>query len=327
MAILVTGGAGFIGSHVCEWLLDRKDSVICIDNFNDYYNPKIKEKNIKGCLSNTNFKVYRTDIRDFEKLENVFLENNIKKIVHMAARAGVRASLMNPKLYFDVNVNGTKNLLDLAVKYNIKNFVFGSSSSVYGTNKKIPFSESDETNNQISPYGKSKKEAEILCKKYHEKSKLNITCLRLFTVYGPRTRPDMALYKFVDKISKDEPISIYTDKEDFEKGEMARDFTFIKDIVDGIVLALDKVRGFEIFNLGKGQPIKLNEFISIIESCLGKKAIKKFVGRQEGDVPITYADISKAKKMLRYNPTSNIKEGIKEFVDWFRRMENEDSFC
>lgn len=319
---LVTGGAGFIGSHLCERLLENKENLVfCIDNFNDYYNPKIKEKNIESFLSNPNFKLFREDITDKEKMEEIISSHHFDKIIHLAARAGVRASLEVPELYYEVNVTGTKNLLDLAVKYKIKKFIFASSSSVYGINKKIPFSENDEINNQVSPYAKTKKQGEIICKEYHDKYGINITALRFFTVYGPKGRPDMAPYKFIDLVSNDMPIQIYLSEEEFNRGKMARDFTFVKDIIDGIILAVEKNFEFEIFNLGRGNPVKLNEFISIVEKFLNKKAKKEFINRQKGDVPITYADISKAKKMLGYEPKVSFEEGIEQTVNWFQKKE------
>ena len=316
MNILVTGGAGFIGSHVCDKLLESCYSIICIDDFNNYYNPQIKENNIKKCLKNPNFKLYRLDIRNFEKLENIFKENKIDKIVHLAARAGVRASLENPELYFDVNVNGTKNLLELAVKYKIKNFIFASSSSVYGVNKKIPFSEDDNVDNQISPYAKSKRKTELLCKQYHEKNNLSITCLRFFTVYGPRGRPDMAPYKFTKLISNNEEIKMYGD------GTSKRDYTYILDITDGIISALDKDFAFEIINLGDSNTVELKHFIRLIEENVGRKAKIKQLPMQKGDVPVTYADISKAKRLLGYEPKVKIEEGMKRFVEWYKKYGN-----
>ena len=316
--ILVTGGAGFIGSHVCERILGKGDNVVCVDDLNDYYNPDAKESNIKGFLTNEKFKFYRVDIRDFKKLENIFNENKIDKVIHLAARAGVRASLKNPELYFDVNVNGTENLLKLAVKYGIKNFVFGSSSSIYGTNKKIPFSEEDDVNKQISPYAESKKKAEVLCRQYHDKFNMNITCLRFFTVYGPRGRPDMAVYKFTKLISEEKEIELYGSV------ESKRDYTYISDIVEGVMSALEKGLGFEIINLGNSTPVKLKELVEAIEKQAGKKAKIKMKEKQPGDVLITFADINKAKRLLNYRPKVGIKEGIRKFIEWYNKNKK---FC
>ena len=314
MNILVTGGAGFIGSHICDALLDRGDCVVCVDNFDSYYDPAIKEKNIKQCLLNSNFELYKVDVRDFEKLGKIFEKEKIDKIVHLAAKAGVRASFENQKEYFDVNVNGTKNLLELAVRHKIKNFVFGSSSSVYGVNKKVPFSEDDKADNQISPYAESKRKAELLCKDFHDKNHLNVTCLRFFTVYGPRGRPDMAPYKFTKIISDGKEIEMYGD------GTTKRDYTYIKDIINGVVSALDKDFGFEIINLGDSNTVELTYFIKLIEKNVGKKAKIKKMPMQKGDVPVTYADITKARRLLGYEPKVKIEEGIKLFVDWFKRQ-------
>ena len=312
MEVLVTGGAGFIGSHLCENLLNKGFSVICVDDFNDYYNPKIKEENIKPFLKNTNFVLKKLDIRQKDKLEEIFKNNKIKKIAHLAARAGVRASMKNPELYFDVNVNGTKNLLDLAVKYKIENFVFGSSSSVYGANKKVPFSENDNVDKQICPYAESKRKAELLCNDYNKNYGLKVTCLRFFTVYGPRGRPDMAPYKFVNSILNEKEITMFGD------GTSKRDYTYVADIVDGIISALDKNLDFEIINLGDSNPIDLKRFIRIIEQETGKKAKIIQAEMQEGDISVTYADISKAKKLLNYKPKVKIEQGIRNLVNWFK---------
>jgi len=309
--ILVTGCAGFIGSHLTEKLLSEGYSVIGIDNFNDYYNPKIKEKNISLFKDNSCFTLVRADITDWKAMETVFSENKIEKIVHLAARAGVRASFENPKLYRDVNISGTLNLLDLSVKYGVKQFVFASSSSVYGLNKP-PFSEEQAITNVLSPYAETKKEAEFLCRDCALNNPLSVTCLRFFTVYGPRGRPDMAVFKFTDRIEHSEPI------EKYGKGDMKRDFTFIGDIVQGVVLVLEKEFDFEIINLGNNSPVELNKLIRTIEEKLGKtaKIIEKPV--PVGDVPITFADISKAKRLLGWAPSTDIDEGIEKFIEWFK---------
>jgi len=317
---LVTGGAGFIGSHVAEELLNNGNYVVSVDNFDDYYDPEIKKRNIEKLKGYFRFSSKKIDIRDSSSMDEIFSKNKIDRVIHLAAKAGVRASLKNPKLYYDVNVNGTKGLLELASKHNIKDFVFASSSSVYGKNKKMPFCEIDKIKKQISPYAKTKKEAEILCKEISSMDEMNISCLRFFTVYGPRGRPDMAPYKFVDLISKDKKIDIYVSKKEFENGKMARDFTYIDDIVNGILLSVEKNEGFNIFNLGMGKPVKLNEFISIIEKTLNKKAKKKFIGRQKGDVLETYANISKAENLLGYDPKIPIEQGIERLVNWYKEV-------
>lgn len=317
--ILVTGGAGFIGSHVCDALLKRGYKVICIDNLNSYYSQKIKISNIIHNLNNPNFTFLVKNIAYKEKVEEIFNNYYIDKIIHLAARAGVRPSIERPDLYQESNVQGTINLLETAKKHNIKDFVFASSSSVYGENHKIPFNEEDPVDNPISPYAASKRACELFCYTYHKLFDMNIFCLRYFTVYGPRGRPDMAPYKFVEAIENNLPINIYMNEDEFERGEMARDFTYINDIVEGTLSALDNCKGFEIINLGNGNPVKLNEFIKIIEELLGKKAIKNFVGKQKGDVPITYADILKARKLLNYYPKTSLRQGLKSFIDWYKK--------
>lgn len=320
--ILITGGAGFIGSHVCEELLKTKNNttIIIVDNFNNYYNPKIKRNNVKVLERHrdTNIKthnnilnVYEGDISDLNFLKNIFESNDITKIIHLAAQAGVRYSLKNPFVYEKSNINGTLNLLELAKDYDVKTFIFGSSSSVYGNDTKAPFKEDNIQDKPISFYAATKRSGELMCYSYHHLYKLNITCLRFFTVYGERGRPDMAPFIFVDKINKGEEISMFGD------GSTMRDYTYVKDIVSGIISALNKSLSFEIINLGNGNPIKLNDFISTIENILGKKAIIKQLPIPSGDVNLTYADIDKAKKLLNYNPETNIKEGMKRFVDWY----------
>ncbi len=307
---MVTGGAGFIGSHVCDALLGKGVKVICVDNFNDYYDPELKERNISEASNNDDFTLCRVDITDSDAIREVFSDHRPDKVIHLAARAGVRASFEDPELYRKVNVDGTKNLLELSKEFNVKNFVFGSSSSVYGTNEKIPFSEDDLIDNAISPYAETKKEAESLCKEYADSSDLKITCLRLFTVYGPRGRVDMAPYKFTKNILNGEPIEMYGD------GTTKRDYTYVMDIVDGILSASEREGDFEIINLGDSNPIELKEFIAVIEKETGKKAIINNVPMQRGDVPMTYADISKAKELLGYEPKVNIEQGIKLLVEW-----------
>ncbi len=322
MNILVTGGAGFIGSHLCERLLAMGEMVIALDNISGSPIGESKRKNISGCMGDKNFRLHDEDIRDAGKMDFIFYKEKPDIVVHLGARAGVRESLLHPEQYIKTNIDGTKNLLELAVKYKVKNFIFASSSSVYGTNSKVPFSESDPLENVVSPYAQTKKDGEILCKEYHDKHMLNVICLRFFTVYGPRGRIDMAPYKFVDSVSRGEPIEVYMDEKEFETGNMARDFTYVSDIVEGIVLCLDKKFGFATFNLGRGEPVRLNEFIATIEKHLGKKAVKKFVGRQKGDVPITFADTTKARKYLGYEPKVSLDEGLKLFVDWYNENTN-----
>lgn len=312
--ILVTGGAGFIGSHLCEKLLELGYRVVCIDNFDDYYELKRKEKNLGVCLKERGFRLYRADIRDFHKIEEIFEKEGVSRVAHLAAKAGVRASLKNPELYGDVNIHGTANLLELSRKFKIKNFVFSSSSSVYGTNKKVPFSEDDETENIASPYAETKRAAERFCEQYHRMYKMNITCLRYFTVYGPRGRPDMAPYKFTKLISDGEELPVYGD------GTSKRDYTYVTDVVDGTIRALNRNLGFEIINLGNSKTVELRHLISLIERSLGKKARIRQLPSQPGDVPITYANIKKAKRLLGWEPKVNIEEGIKKLVEWYNEQ-------
>lgn len=317
MKILVTGGAGFIGSHCCDALLSRGDKVICLDTFNDYYDPKTKENNIEHNLDNENFSVQRIDIRDKEKLHNLFSVESksepIKKIIHLAARAGVRPSIDDPFLYEDVNIKGTLNLLDIAREFKIDNFVMASSSSVYGINKKVPFSESDFVDNPVSPYAATKKACELFAHTYHHLYGLNISCMRFFTVYGPRGRPDMAPFLFTKWIDEGNPITRFGD------GSSKRDYTFIDDIVKGVIAALDANHSFEVFNIGNSDTVELSRLISTIENILGKKAEIIEKPMPSGDVPMTFADISKAEKLLKYKPTTSIEEGMKKFIDWYKQ--------
>lgn len=309
--IMVTGAAGFIGSHVCEALIKEKKQVIGIDNFNDYYSPKIKESNIEVLKQHNSFTLYKEDIKNIDSLKKIFKDNKIEKIIHLAARVGVRPSISMPDIYIKDNIQGTLNMLESAKENGIKNFVFGSSSSVYGSNKKIPFSEDDEVNKQISPYGFTKRSCELLCNTYCNLYGINIACLRFFTVYGPRGRPDMAIYKFTKMINEGKEIEVYGN------GTSSRDYTYVSDIVRGILLALGKNKGFDIINLGDNSPVMLKDVISSIEKNLGKKAKIKMVEKQRGDMEVTYADISKAKNLLQWSPKINFDEGIKNFTEWF----------
>jgi UDP-glucuronate 4-epimerase len=310
---MVTGCAGFIGSHVTEHLLEKNENIIGVDNFNDFYDPKIKKRNIMPSMNNPRFRLVNGDIRDTEKLGKIFKDFEIETVVHLAACAGVGHSFKNPELYYDVNVNGTRGVLDLAARYKVKNFIFASSSSVYGINKKVPFSEEDETNNQISPYAKTKKAGEKLCQEFHETSGLNITCLRFFTVYGPRGRPDMAPFKFTKLISEGKEIEMFGD------GSSSRDYTFVEDIAQGIIAAVYRNLGLEIINLGNERPIELRQLIKLIEQNVGKKAKIRQLPTQKGDVPLTHADISKARHLLGYIPRVSFEEGIKRTVEWYKK--------
>lgn len=309
--ILVTGGAGFIGSNLCERLLREGHKVINLDNFNSYYNPAIKEKNIENALKNENYKLYRGDILDKETLDIIFEENSINIIVHLAAMAGVRNSLKNPMEYVDIDIKGTVNLLDISAKKGIEKFIFASSSSVYGVNSKIPFAEDDSVDLQVSPYATAKRAGELFCSTYSRLYNINCACLRFFTVYGPRQRPEMAIHKFVNNIIKEKPIDMYGD------GSSIRDYTYIDDIVEGIIGVIKTKFEFEIFNLGNNETISLLGLIETIEEIVGKKAIINNMGMQKGDVPVTYADINKSKEMIGYNPKVKIHEGIDIFHKWF----------
>lgn len=307
--VLVTGGAGFIGSHLCEKLLARGDDVVCIDDLNDYYNPAFKCENILELKKKKTFTFYKADIR--APLDQIFATHNFELVIHLAARAGVRASIENPKLYAEVNVGGTTNLLECSRKFGVKRFIFASSSSVYGKNSHLPFSEKEPLNEPASPYAATKLSAELMCRTYHNLYGLSIACLRLFTVYGPRGRPDMAPYKFTEKILKEATIEIYGD------GTSKRDYTFIDDIISGILAATEKRFAFEIINLGNNKPVELNQFVSLIEKLVGKKAIIQKLPEQRADVPITHADISKAKAILGWEPRTTIEEGMTRFVEWY----------
>jgi UDP-glucuronate 4-epimerase len=312
MKALVTGAAGFIGSHLSERLLADGWIVKGVDNFDNFYDPQIKRRNISECLKNKNFKLIEADIRDSAAMDKA-ISDGIEIIVHLAAKAGVRPSIAQPLLYADVNINGTMVLLEAAKKHRIDKFIFGSSSSVYGNNKKVPFSESDNVDFPISPYAATKKADELICHTYHHLYAINITCLRFFTVYGPRQRPDLAIHKFARLIEQGKPIPIFGD------GTMMRDFTYIDDIIDGVVAAMQKCSGFNIYNLGESRPIKVNDLVAQIEKALGKKAAREYLPPQPGDVERTYADVAKAVKELGYKPGTTIEQGLAEFVKWLRQ--------
>ena len=311
MNILVTGGAGFIGSNLCEKLICAGEKIICIDNFNDYYNPKIKEENLRNLEGRANFILYRMDILDREKLKEVFNKHSFDMVIHLAARAGVRPSISNASLYEAVNVQGTINILECCRKYGIGKLIFASSSSVYGGNKKIPFSENDIVDRPISPYAATKKAGELICYTYSHLFNISVYCYRFFTVYGPRQRPEMAIYKFTRLITEEKPIEIFGD------GTSSRDYTYVEDIVDVIASNLENVKGYEIINLGNSNPVKVTELIKFIEKAANKKAQVEYGRVQAGDVPVTYADILKAKKMLKYNPKTRIEEGVNKFTAWY----------
>jgi len=312
MNILLTGSAGFIGFHTSKKLLERGDRVIGVDNFNEYYDVSLKNSRNSILEKYPNYSVYRVDIVDKEKLFSIIEKEKPDKVVNLAAQAGVRYSLENPFVYVQSNVVGFLNILEACRQFKIKHLVYASSSSVYGNNKKIPFSESDRVDEPISLYASTKKFNEEMAFTYHHLYGLNVTGLRFFTVYGPYGRPDMAFFSFTKSILSGEGIKV------FNQGKMKRDFTFVSDIVDGIILALDKNCSCEIFNLAKGDSENLLDFIEEIEKNCGKKAKKEFLPLQPGDVVNTSADISKAKKILGYNPQVEIADGVKKFVEWYK---------
>jgi UDP-glucuronate 4-epimerase len=309
--ILVTGGAGFIGSHLVDRLLDRGETVTCLDDFNDFYSPAIKRGNIASHLKCSRYRLVEGDIRDERLVDQLFSGPPIKKIVHLAARAGVRPSLDRPLLYEDVNVRATMQLLEAARKHNVGQFVFASSSSVYGGNTKTPFAEDDSISRTVSPYAATKYAGELMCYTYHHLYGIPTTCLRFFTVYGPRQRPEMAIHKFTRLIHEGKPIPFFGD------GDTARDYTYIDDIIQGVLAAIDKPFPFEVFNLGESYPVPLSELVRHIEEIAGRKASVDRMPNQPGDVEITYADISKARRLLGYAPRAPIREGIEKFIRWF----------
>ena len=307
--ILVTGGAGFIGSHVTEHLLGRGDEVAILDCFNDYYDPAIKRDNLRHIAS---ARVEEGDIRDEAFVADVFARGNFDAVIHLAAMAGVRNSLENPLLYSDVNVRGTQILLEEVRKRPAMRFVYASSSSVYGGNEKVPFSEADDIHQPISPYAATKRAAELLCFTHHHLYANPITCLRFFTVYGPRQRPEMAIHKFVRMTLAGRAIPFFGD------GTSRRDYTFIDDIVDGVVRALDRPNGYQIYNLGESSTISLAELVEAIGRAVGRAPVLDRQPMQPGDVTITYADVSKARAELGYEPSTDLEAGLTRFMAWYR---------
>jgi UDP-glucuronate 4-epimerase len=312
--ILVTGGAGFIGSHLCQRLLSDGVPVICLDNFDSFYDPNIKIKNVEAIAKKFPdlFELVTGDIRNPEQVKGIFQKNKVDFVIHLAARAGVRPSIADPLLYQDVNICGTIVLLEACKEYGIKNFIFASSSSVYGENQRVPFTEEDLDIQPISPYGATKRAGELLSYSYHHLYGMNIACLRIFTAYGPKQRPEMAIHKFTRLIDQGEKIPIYGD------GSSRRDYTYVDDLIDGILGVIRHHKGFEIYNLGESQTTSLKELIRLIEEALGKKANIEMLEPQPGDVSVTYADIAKAKRMLKYQPKVKMEKGIRRFVEWYK---------
>lgn len=312
MQILVTGGAGFIGSHVVERFLADDHRVVCLDNFDPFYPREIKEKNLAACRVSEAFELVEADIRDKASLFGLVDRHAFDLIVHLAAKAGVRPSIDDPQGYYEVNVQGTLNVLEAARRAGISQMVFASSSSVYGNNPDVPYSETDKVDYPVSPYASTKKSGELLCYTYHHLYKINIFCFRFFTVYGPRQRPEMAIHKFTRLLHENMPLEIYGD------GSSSRDYTYIDDIVDGIANSLDRLTGYEVINLGESQTTKLTDLVNLISSTAGFDLQLSFLPKQPGDVDQTFADISKAAKLIGYSPGTTIESGIKRFVSWYQ---------
>lgn len=312
--ILVTGGAGFIGSHLVESLIrDGASEITVIDDLNDFYSPAVKRENLAEIRTGGDFRFIEADIRDAEALRKVFDADDFSCIVHLAARAGVRPSLCHPRLYTETNINGTLNLLELARDFEVPQFVFGSSSSVYGINAKVPFAEDDRIHQPISPYAATKAAGELLCHAYSHLFNIRTVCLRFFTVYGARQRPDLAIHKFSRLITEGKPIQVFGD------GTTRRDYTYVDDIIQGVRAAIDYTDSMhEVFNLGESDTTELCRLIEVLEENLGTTAIIDRQPMQPGDVPVTFADISKARRLLGYNPTTRIEDGIPKFVEWFK---------
>lgn len=310
MKVLVTGGAGFIGSHLVERLLQVGHEVAILDDFNDFYDPTIKHANIQHVRDR--IRVHRADLRDAVAVRDIFRTEKVDAIAHLAARAGVRPSIEQPQLYYDANVKGTLNLLDAARVVGVDRFIFASSSSVYGADRNVPFSEDRPLHQTLSPYAATKIAGEFLCSTFSSLYQMRVVCLRYFTVYGPRQRPDLAIHQFSRKIFEGRPIDQFGD------GTTRRDYTYIDDIIQGTMAAFD-YQGpiFDVFNLGESDTIQLNELIVAIENALGRKAKINRLPEQPGDMPLTCADVSKARKLLGYNPRTSFQEGLPKFMDWF----------
>ncbi|MEP7367255.1 MAG: GDP-mannose 4,6-dehydratase [Acidobacteriota bacterium] len=312
MKVLLTGGAGFIGSHLAERLLREGHSIGIVDELNDYYAPRLKEENLRTIRATGDFDFHQADVADADRMDQITASFRPDAIVHLAARAGVRPSLEQPLLYERANILGTMTLLEASRRHGVKKFVFASSSSIYGVANQVPFREDDTANYPISPYAATKLAGEKICYTYSYLYGISIVCLRFFTVFGPRQRPDLAIRKFVERIDRGDPIPVYGD------GSSGRDYTFVADTVDGIVRALHHETKYDIFNLGNSSPVTLNEMIAAIEDAVGKKAVIDRQPDQPGDVPITFADIGKARRMLGYSPSTPFAEGVVRFVAWWR---------
>ena len=310
---MVTGGAGFIGSHTVDALLARGDEVLCVDNFSDYYSPERKRKNLGHAQESRSFRLYEKDVRDFEEMEAIFSEEGPEKVIHLAAMAGVRHSVRFPLLFEEVNVRGTLNLLELASRHGVSNFVLASTSSVYGASGRIPFKEDDSGLRPLAPYPATKLACELLAHAYHNLHGLRCTALRFFSVYGPRGRPDMTPYLFTAAVSEGREVTLY------DEGRPRRDWTYIDDIVDGVLAALDADLEYEIINLGNSRPVVMREFVSLIEELVGREARIVSPPLPPSEAPVTHADISKARRLLGYNPTTSLQQGMRQFIDWYRQ--------
>ena len=311
--VLITGGAGFIGSHLAEALLREGCQVGIVDNFDDFYSPAEKHSNLEEVARVGGVRLHESDIRDVGRLQAVFEQERPDVVIHAAARAGVRPSIEQPKLYEEVNVGGTLNLLTLSHSFGVRKFVFFSSSSVYGATARVPFNEDHVEMRPVSPYAATKLAGELLCYTYSHLHHLSTVCLRLFTVYGPRQRPDLAIRKFATQIERGRPITIYGD------GTTSRDYTYVEDIVAGIRAAMDCHGNFEVFNLGNSRPVKLLGLVRALEKVMEKRAALEFLPPQPGDVPVTWADLTKSRRLLGYRPRTPLDEGLGKFVDWLRQ--------
>jgi len=314
MRILVTGAAGFIGSHVCEALLARGDTVVGLDNFNTFYDPAIKRANLHKCKADGCFSLVEADITERERMFALFQEPGFDAVIHLAAWAGVRPSIQQPLLYQQVNIEGTMNLLEAARRHGPSQIVFASSSSVYGNRTQGPFRETDPVDNPISPYAATKKAGELICYTYHHLHQMDISCLRYFTVYGSRQRPEMAIHKFTRLIDEGQPVPMFGD------GSSRRDYTHVDDIVQGTLAALDRLDGYHVYNIGGSQTISLKELILAIGKALGKAPIIDEQPAQPGDVAVTFADIARAEAELDYHPNFPLALGLRRFVEWFRAV-------
>lgn len=313
MTILVTGAAGFIGSHLCETLLKDGHRVVGLDNFDPFYDPAVKWSNTRWALDQPGYKLEQGDIRDRQLLRQIFTQQPVDVVIHLAAKAGVRPSILHPGEYFDVNVNGTLQILESMAEARVKRLLFASSSSVYGNQAKTPFSETDDVSHPISPYAASKRSGELLAHTYHHLYGMDVACLRLFTVYGPRQRPDLAIHKFAQLALENRPIPLYGD------GRTRRDYTFVADIVQGMRQLLELPSwGYEIFNLGGGRPVTLMDMVRALETALKRSLEVQFMPKQAGDVEQTFADVRKAFQYFGYQPRVDLQEGVKQFTAWLQ---------